>query len=303
MTTVTGSGEAARKAPLAMLRRLEWRVRMAADSFLGGEYRSAFRGRGREFDQVVKYEYGDDIRDVDWNVSARLGELYRKKFIEERELTIILLLEDTPSLQFGSGSRTKREALLEIAGLFALTAAGNRDRVGFWHATPTGHEVRQPVRGRVNIVRTAATLLGQPIPKLEDGAEVEVDWKLFFNAFPRHSVVLWCGDFPPRDPGVGWAALKKRYEMIGVRVDDPWDLQLPAAGILPAVDPETGEVLAFDTGTYESQSRHDAWKAERERAWEEWFPSPLQRLTVSTEGDMLDPLVAFFKRRMKGVRR
>ncbi|MFM8653332.1 MAG: DUF58 domain-containing protein [Verrucomicrobiota bacterium] len=129
MTTVTGPGETARKAPLAMLRRLEWRVRMAADSFLGGEYRSAFRGRGREFDQVVKYEFGDDIRDVDWNVSARLGELYRKKFIEERELTVILLLEDTPSLQFGSGSRTKREALLEIAGLFALTAAGNRDRV------------------------------------------------------------------------------------------------------------------------------------------------------------------------------
>ena len=243
MTTVTGPGETARKAPLAMLRRLEWRVRMAADSFLGGEYRSAFRGRGREFDQVVKYEFGDDIRDIDWNVSARLGELYRKKFIEERELTVILLLEDTPSLQFGSGSRTKREALLEIAGLFALTAAGNRDRVGFWHATPTGHEVRQPVRGRVNIVRTAATLLGQPMPKLEDGAEVDVDWKLFFHAFPRHSVVLWFGDFPPRMPGVGWAALKKRYEMIGVRVDDPWDLELPSAGILPAVGWPRASVL------------------------------------------------------------
>jgi hypothetical protein len=91
--------------------------------------------------------------------------------------------------------------------------------------------------------------------------------------------------------------------MIGVRVDDPWDLELPSAGILPAVDPETGEVLAFDTGTFESQSRHDAWKQEREKAWDEWFPSPLQRITVSTEGDLLDPIVAFFKRRMKGVRR
>jgi uncharacterized protein (DUF58 family) len=270
---------------------------------LGGEYRSAFRGRGREFDQVVKYEFGDDVRDVDWNVSARLGELYRKKFIEERELTVVILLEDTPSLQFGSGQRTKREALLELAGLFALTAAGNRDRVGFWHATPSGHHVRQPVRGRVNIVRTAATLLAQPIPKLEDGPEVSLEWKLFFHAFPKHSIVLWLGDFPPRPVGPGWAALRKRYEMIGVRVDDPWDIQLPSLGILPVVDPESGEVLAFDMGTKESQQRHARWVAEREAAWQEWFPSPLQRMTAGTDGDLLDPLVNFFRRRMQGARK
>ena len=303
MSTAVAPGEVGRKAPLALLRKLEWRVRMAADSFLGGEYRSAFRGRGREFDQVVKYEYGDDVRDVDWNVSARLGELYRKKFIEERELTVVILLEDTPSLQFGSGQRTKREALLELAGLFALTAAGNRDRVGFWHATPTGHHVRQPVRGRVNIVRTAATLLAQPIPKLEDGPEASLEWKLFFHAFPKHSIVLWLGDFPPRPVGPGWAALRKRYEMIGVRVDDPWDIQLPSLGILPVVDPESGEVLAFDMGTKESQQRHAQWVAEREAAWQEWFPSPLQRMTVGTDGDLLDPLVTFFRRRMQGARK
>ena len=303
MSTATAPGEATRKAPLALLRKLEWRVRMAADSFLGGEYRSAFRGRGREFDQVGKYEYGDDVRDVDWNVSARLGELYRKKFIEERELTVVILMEDTPSLQFGSGQRTKREALLELAGLFALTAAGNRDRVGFWHATPAGHHVRQPVRGRVNIVRTAATLLGQPVPKLEDGPEASLEWKLFFHAFPKHSIVLWLGDFPPRPMGPGWAALRKRYEMIGVRVDDPWDIQLPSLGILPAVDPESGEVLAFDMGTKDSQQRHARWVAEREAAWQEWFPSPLQRLTAGTEGDLLDPLVTFFRRRMQGARK
>ena len=158
---------------------------------------------GGSFDQVVKYEFGDDVRDVDWNVSARLGDLYRKKFIEERELTVVILLEDTPSLQFGSGQRTKREALLELAGLFALTAAGNRDRVGFWHATPSGHHVRQPVRGRVNIVRTAATLLAQPIPKLEDGPEVSLEWKLFFHAFPKHSIGFVAGRFSTSARGSG----------------------------------------------------------------------------------------------------
>ena len=166
-----------------------------------------------------------------------------------------------------------------------------------------GHHVRQPVRGRVNIVRTAATLLGQPVPKLEDGPEASLEWKLFFHAFPKHSIVLWLGDFPPRPVGPGWAALRKRYEMIGVRVDDPWDIQLPSLGILPAVDPESGEVLAFDMGTKDSQQRHARWVAEREAAWQEWFPSPLQRLTAGTEGDLLDPLVTFFRRRMQGARK
>ena len=94
--------------PLALLRRLEWRVRHAVENVLSGEYRSAFRGRGMEFDQVVKYEFGDDVRDIDWNVTARLGEPFRKKFVEEREVTLLLVFEDSPSLLFGSGAQSKR---------------------------------------------------------------------------------------------------------------------------------------------------------------------------------------------------
>ena len=113
-------------APIALLRQLEWRVRHAVENVLSGEYRSAFRGRGMEFDQVVKYSFGDDVRDIDWNVTARLGEPYRKKFVEEREVTLMIVLEDTPSLQFGSGAQSKREALLELA---AAVTAKNRVRV------------------------------------------------------------------------------------------------------------------------------------------------------------------------------
>ena len=118
-------------SPLALLRQLEWRVRHAVENVLSGEYRSAFRGRGMEFDQVVKYEFGDDVRDIDWNVTAKLGEPYRKKFVEEREVTLLLVFEDSPSLHFGSGAQSKREALLELAGLVMLLGAVNRDRVGF----------------------------------------------------------------------------------------------------------------------------------------------------------------------------
>jgi len=286
-------------SPHALLRKLEWRVKDAADSILGGEYRSAFRGRGREFDQVVKYEFGDDIRDIDWNVTARLGEPYRKKFIEERELTVVLLFEDSLSLQFGSGARSKRDALLEMAGLFALLSAGNRDRVGFWHATPGAHLVREPVRGRANIIKTTANLLGQPIPDLEQGGEVEVAWKPFYHAFPRHSLVIWLGDFPPRRCPAAWNALRRRYEVIGVRVDDPWERELPSQGLFTAVDPERGELVPFDSLSAASRRRHAEWVASREKAWNELFPVSHERMAVSTEQDLLDALVRFFKKRMK----
>src|SRR3954467_11846686 len=153
-------GNSKSESPLAMLRQLEWRVRHAVENVLSGEYRSAFRGRGMEFDQVVKYEFGDDVRDIDWNVTARLGEPYRKKFVEEREVTVMIVFEDTPSLQFGSGAQSKREALLELAGLVMLLGAVNRDRVGFVHVKPDGYPLREPVRGRGPILHAAASLLG-----------------------------------------------------------------------------------------------------------------------------------------------
>src|SRR3954467_5831875 len=154
---------------LALLRQLEWRVRHAVENVLSGEYRSAFRGRGMEFDQVVKPAFGDDIRDIDWNVTARLGEPYRKKFIEEREVSLLLLFEDSVSLQFGSGAQSKRGPLLELAGFVMMLGAVNRDRVGFLHASPAGYKLQEPVRGRGQILHAAATLLGQLPPPLASG--------------------------------------------------------------------------------------------------------------------------------------
>ena len=289
-------------APHALLRKLEWRVRDAADAMLGGDYRTAFRGRGREFDQVVKYEYGDDIRDIDWNVTARLGEPYRKKFIEERELTVVLLLEDSLSLQFGSGERSKRETLLEMAGLFALISAGNRDRVGFWHATPLGLSVRRPLRGRNPILKTAANLLGHEGPDLSSGGEVEIDWKHLHGAFPRHSVLLWLGDFPPRPPPPAWSALRSRYEVIGVRVDDPWERELPKSGAFAAFAPESGELVPFDPLARGTRRRHADWVEARDAAWRQLFPKAAQRLVVETRDDLMGELIRFFQTRSQRVR-
>jgi uncharacterized protein (DUF58 family) len=283
--------------PLALLRQLEWRVRHAVENILSGQYRSAFRGRGIEFDQVVRYQFGDDVRDIDWNVTARLGEPYRKKFIEEREVTLLLVLEDSPTLVFGSGAQSKREALLELAGLVMLLGAVNGDRVGFVHAMPDGPVFREPVRGRGAILHAAASLIGRPAPPLGQ-AEPEIPWRFIARAAPKHSVLLWLGDFPPRPEPEGWAVLSRRYQTMGFRVDDPWERKLPAEVPITAYDPAAGRLVTLE-GSQADRSAHAEWRSRRDAAWEALFPRPLSRLVVSTSDDRFDALVRFFHARMR----
>ncbi len=306
---IANSAAAQPAAPLALLRRLEWRVRHAVENVLSGEYRSAFRGRGMEFDQVVRYEFGDDVRDIDWNVTARLGEPYRKKFVEEREVTVLVVLEDTPSLQFGSGAVSKREALLELAGLVMLLGAVNRDRVGFLRVTPDGHLLREPVRGRGPILHAAANLLGAPPPVLESVSRTtsrapysEFPWKLIARALPRHSVLIWLGDFPARPAPDGWAVIQRRYQTMGFRVDDPWDRALPAGEAFAAYDPLAGRLVTIENSAAE-RAAHATWRRRREDAWAALFPDTRARLAVGADENRLDALVRFFHARMGAARR
>ncbi|MBI5690848.1 MAG: DUF58 domain-containing protein [Verrucomicrobia bacterium] len=295
--------------PLALLRRLEWRVRHAVENVLSGEYRSAFRGRGMEFDQVVKYEFGDDVRDLDWNVTARLGEPYRKKFVEEREVTVLLVFEDSPSLHFGSGAQSKREALLELAGLVMLLGAVNRDRVGFVHAAPGANLFREPVRGRGRILHQAATLLARPAPAPTAG-NPDIPWRFLARAAPKHSVLIWLGDFPPVTRGArdgatqpdGWPVLQRRYQTMGFRVDDPWEREFPAGERFAAYDPTSQRLVTLD-GSSAERAAHSAWVRQREAAWQALFPDALSRLVVGTGENRLEALVRFFHARMAAGRR
>ncbi len=287
---------------LALLKQLEWRVRHAVENVLSGEYRSAFRGRGMEFDQVVKYTFGDDIRDIDWNVTARLGEPYRKKFIEEREVSLLLLFEDSVSLQFGSGAQSKREALLELAGLVMMLGAVNRDRVGFLHASPAGYTLKEPVRGRGQILHAAAQLLGQTVPSLSSdlGAPSPgfIPWRLLAKAAPRHSILIWLGDFPPRLEPEGWTVLSRRYQTMGFRVEDPWDRELPTGRALTTYDPVAGRLVNLNGNSAAQRAAHAEWVAQRDASFRALFPDPLARLTVRTDQERLEALVRFFHARM-----
>ena len=284
---------------VALLRRLEWRVRHAVATVLTGEYRSSFRGRGMEFDQVVKYTFGDDVRDIDWNVTARLGEPYRKKFVEEREVCLLLVFEDSPALQFGSAERTRRETLLELASLLMLLGAVNRDRVGLIYASPTGHWFQRPRPGRAAILHSAAQLLGQPPPVPGSAAEVPIPWSFVQRAAPRHSVLLWLGAFAPGPEPEGWRVLRRRYQAMGFRADDPWDRELPAAARLPVFDPLAGTITTLNTRSAAQRRAHAEWVQRREAHFSALLPNPLDRLAARTDEPVFESMVSFFRRRAR----
>jgi len=283
----------------AMLRRLEWRVRHALETVLTGDYRSSFRGRGMEFDQVVKYAWGDDVRDIDWNVTARLGEPYRKKFVEEREVCLLLVFEDSPSLLFGSAGRTRRETLLELAALLMLLGAVNRDRVGLLYTSPAGFWFRRPMPGRETTLHTASLLLGQPPPPLDGEARTEVPWRFALNCAPRHSVLLWLGPFAPGPEPEGWRVLRKRYQTMGFRADDPWDIALPGNRLLPVYDPLAGRISMLNPSSPDERAAHADWRARREAMFSGLFPNSIDRTAVRTDAPVFEAMVEFFHRRFR----
>ncbi len=286
-------------ATLAMLRRLEWRARLVVQSALGGEYKSSFRGKGMEFDQVVKYEFGDDVRDIDWNVTARLGEAYRKKFVEEREITLLLLFEDTPSLQFGSGGTTKRQALLELASLLMLLSAVNGDRISLLHATPQGYTLTKSATGRGRVMHTAANLLGYPAPPILEQQEAKIPWSYVLKAAPRHSIFVWLGDFANKPQPDVWPVLRRRYQPVGFRISDPWELELPKTGSQPVYDPTSGELYTLNGGSSAQRAAHQEWKDQRDAAFQSLFPRDSDRLSLTAGNDTLDAVTNFFHQRMK----
>jgi Protein of unknown function DUF58 len=284
----------------SLLRNLEWRVKRRMEAVVSGEYRSAFRGRGMEFDQVVPYEFGDDVRDIDWNVTAKLGQPYRKKYVEEREMNLVVLFEDTSDLDFGSGSKTKRQALLEMACIFMLLGAANRDRVWLAHASSQGVHFSKEVRGRGKVIQMAHELLQRPSAGVLSDTGSKIDWRYFSSVIPRHSVVVWLGNFMPTMAPSHWGYLNQRLEWIGCRVDDLWDRELPTINGLPVYDPNSEELVLIDGNSRSQREAHAEWVKSREDYFVSLFPKNRSRLTFSNQEEPLDAVIRLMRRRMEG---
>jgi len=233
---------------LRRIRQVEIKARILADEALLGTYRSVFRGSGLEFEEVREYEPGDDIRSIDWNVTARMGVPYIKKFREDRELNILLAVDVSASSWFGSVDQSKRDLAAEVAALLAMTAMRSHDRVGLLRFAEGLQEWMPSRRGREHLLQVIRELLFAPPRRVR--TEMTAAARFLTNITKKRSVVFLISDFLDvslvDDPAV--RMLGRKHDVIGLVLNDPRELELPNVGVVALEDAETGRIAHIDTG-------------------------------------------------------
>lgn len=282
--------------------RLELRVRRLVDSALVGAYRSAFKGRGVTFDGVRPYEPGDDVRSMDWNVSARAGEPYIKQYVEDRELTVMVVVDDSASMRFGSQTVNKRERAAELTAAVSMLALRGGDRVGVLVA---GDEVRAylpPRRGRGHVLRAIKMVSA---PTHSHRLDIAGALRTVSRLMPQRGVVFvvsdLLGDASEFTRPLGW--LGRRHDVVCAVVDDPLERWLPEAGLLAMEDMETGRQAWVDTSDTGWREVFLAKIVERRAARELAIGrAGASRLLLSTDGDVMTALARFLRERARTAR-
>lgn len=284
---------------LRKVRQIEIRARGTVNSVLSGAYSSSFRGRGMEFAEVREYVPGDEIRAIDWNVTARQGHPFVKKFTEERELTVLLVVDASASGDFGSGNEMKGEIMATLSALLAFSAIQNNDRVGLLIFTSTVERFIPPQKGRKHVLRVIRELLYHK-PR-EKGTDVAGAISHANRLLRHRAVVFLVSDFLAPDFEKQLRLLQRRHDAIAIKVGDPRERELPDAGFLELEDPETGEVTLLDTG---SRALRTAFAA-RQRAGEARLRDLFRRTgtdAVNILGgrdydETIRPLIHYFRKR------
>ena len=234
-----------RKELLKAVKHLEIIARRAVNETLAGQYESLFKGRGMDFTGVREYHPGDDIRVIDWNVSARTNELHIKQFVEERELTVYLLVDASGSQSFGTQNRRKRETAAELAALLAFSAIENSDRVGLMMFTDEVESHLPPRKGRKHVLRTISEILDfEPDHR---GTDLAGALEHLARMTKKRAVVFVLSDFLETDFEQSLNVVHQRHEVLPIVLSDPLERRLPKMGVVFCEDPETGEVMEVDT--------------------------------------------------------
>ena len=286
------------------MRQLEIRTRRMVNDSLAGDYHSVFKGRGMDFDEVREYSPGDEVRTIDWNVTARAGRPFVKKFTEERELTILLLVDVSASENFGSAAIAKRDLAAELASVLAFSAIRNSDKVGLLLYTDRIERYLPPKKGRRHVLRVVRDILyhtpegrGTDSVKALDVAN---------HVLHRRAIVFLISDFQsPKDPGASRTELRRamrqtnrRHDLIAVQVADPREKELPNVGVLALEDAETGEVIELDTTNAAVRRRFNELALERAKCMANDFRAEgVDTLELKTDTPYMAALQRFFKTR------
>jgi uncharacterized protein (DUF58 family) len=280
------------------VRRLQLRTRRTADALLAGAYASAFHGAGLTFVDVRAYEPGDDVRTIDWKVTARLGQPFVKRFIEERELTVLFIVDGSASLDFGSRRMTKRAVVAELAAVLAFAALHNNDRVGLAVVTDRVECFVPPRKGARHGQRLLRDILffepRSPQTNLREGLDAII------RTQRRRAVVFLFSDFADAGYERALRRLGRRHDLVAISICDPLEEQLPKAGLLQVCDAESGESLMIDSSNAQVRSAYARRRMEqRSLLARSVRAADASLIEVSTDGGHFDELVRFFRRRQR----
>ncbi len=287
--------------PASVVRRIkavEIKARILADEALLGTYRSVFRGSGLEFEEVREYEPGDDVRSIDWNVTARMGTPYIKKFREDRELNIFLAVDASASSWFGSVDQSKKDLGAEVAALLALTAMTNNDRVGLLRFASGMQEWLPSARGRDHLLRVIRALLFAPPRRAR--TELSAAARFLTNVTKKRGVVFLISDFIDVELDASMRVLGRKHDVIAVLLNDPRELDLPNVGVVALEDAETGRTAYVDTSDRRLREQYAERALERRIARRRALGRlKIDSVELSTDRSFVPPLMAFFNARTK----
>ena len=283
---------------LSRVRRLEIRSRHLVQDLFAGQSESIFKGRGVEFEEVRPYVPGDEVRDIDWNVTARLGEPYVKRFVEERELTVMLAVDVSRSMRFGTAGAEKRELAAELCAVLGFAAVRNNDRVGLVLAGERVEHFVPPARGRTHLLRLLRDVLGA---EPASGTRLGEGTRFLLRTLRRRSLVFWLSDFDDTIDVHDWRVLARRHDVVAMALRDPRDETLPAVGWVELEDLERGRRVLVNTGSRGLRERYAREALQRRKALEDSLRQahcPL--LELRTDQPYMPVLIRHFSRVRRG---
>jgi uncharacterized protein (DUF58 family) len=281
---------------LRQVRRLHLRARRVVQTLLGGEYHSAFKGAGLSFEEVREYQPGDDIRSIDWNVTARTGHPYIKRFVEERELTMILAVDVSASQRFGTRQLAKRAVAAEIAALLALCAVSNNDRVGLLAFTEEVERFVPPNKGPRHVLRLLRDILAFEPEKRGTNLTVALDY--LNKVQRRRAIVFLLSDFLSFGFDEAFRRAARKHDLIAIRTTDPREREWPAVGLVRLEDAETGRQSVIDTSSRTFREAFALRGKERLTSFTKLARgSQADLVEAGTDGNHFDALLGFFRKR------
>jgi uncharacterized protein (DUF58 family) len=289
------------KEILKKVRRLEITTRGLVNDVFSGEYHSVFKGRGIEFSEVREYNVGDDIRTIDWNVTARHGHPYVKVFEEERELTVMLLVDASSSGEFGTFQQLKGEIAVEICAMLAFSAIKNNDKVGLIIFTDRVEKFVPPRKGKQHVLRVLRELLYfKPQNRRTD---IGLALEYLSRVIRRRSVVFLVSDFLSSDFQRPLRIANKKHDIVAVHIVDPREMELPSVGYIAVEDAETGEQILLDTSSRDVRTRFARENAQAVDLRNRMFQSMnVDTIAIRTDTSYVEPLIRFFRMRARRFR-